>query len=52
MDKTAKMTRNRDDTYNLTVQDENGRVLVRREYLSFYDAVRTIDETMHKEGDK
>ena len=51
MDKTATLSQNGDKTYNLLIQDEKGRVLVRRQYLSFYDAVRTIDETMQKEDE-
>lgn len=39
------------ETFSLMIQDAKGRVIVRRSGLTFYDAVRTMDETMEKEKD-
>lgn len=39
------------DTFTLLIQDAKGRVIIHRNGLTFYDAVRTMDETMEKEKD-
>lgn len=39
------------ETFSLMIQDAKGRVIVRRSGLTFYDAVRAMDETMEKEKD-
>lgn len=39
------------DTFTLLIQDAKGRVIIHSNGLTFYDAVRTMDETMEKEKD-
>ena len=50
MDKTATLSRNRDNTYNLLIQDLKGRILVHLRNIPYEKVMEEINRNMEDEA--